>query len=128
MKHVLIMEDNMQLAFDWRDAFELNGHQVTVCHNAEDATAHLEQTKFDLVVTDMFVKKGKGGLHVIAKLTSMYEGAPPTIAVTGARSSDGDKKNKNLFLEQAMNLGVCATIEKPFPADKLIKEANSLWS
>lgn len=41
MKHVLIMDDNVLLAYEWADAFELNGHQVTVTHNGEDAVALL---------------------------------------------------------------------------------------
>ncbi len=126
-KHVLIMEDNIALAQEWRDEFELNDHQVTLCHNGDDAIAHLERRKFDLVITDMFVSRGKGGLHVITKLLLMRENAPPTIAVTGQRSGMSADKESNLFLRQALKLGASSTIQKPFPVGELMLAAHLLW-
>jgi len=121
------MEDNIALAFDWRDEFELNGHKVTLCHTGEDAIAHLEKTKFDLVVTDMFVNGAKGGLHVITKLLLMRKEAPPTIAVTGERSGVSRDKESNLFLRQALKLGASSVIQKPFPVGELMLAAHLLW-
>lgn len=127
MKHVLIMEDNIALANDWREEFELNGHEVTLSHTGDDAIAHLEATKFDLVVTDMFVKDGNGGLHVLTKLVLMRKDAPPTIAVTGARSGPSRSKESNLFLDQALKLGVSSVLQKPFPVGELMLAAHLLW-
>jgi len=84
MKRVLIMEDNLSLAFDWKDEFELKKFDVTLCSDADQAISHLNDSDFDIVVTDLFVPKGRGGLHVIAKLLRMGKSAPPSIAVTGA--------------------------------------------
>ena len=116
----------MSLAFDWRDAFELNGYEVTLSYNGAEASAHLEHTAFDLVITDMFVKDGKGGLYVISKLVTMSSQAPPVIAVTGARSDVSIRKNTNSFLEQAQRLGASATIEKPFSTLDLVLLAKDL--
>jgi CheY-like chemotaxis protein len=128
MKNILIMEDNLSLAMDWRDAFELNGHQVTLCHTGDEAIVNLEEFEFDLVVTDMFVPKGKGGLHVIGKLATMGADAPVTIAVTGARGqSEYPLESTNIFLNQAKRLGSSVCIEKPFPAAELLMLARKLW-
>jgi len=113
MKHVLIMDDNMQLAFDWRDAFVLNGNEVTLCFNGDEAIAHLEKTRFDLVITDLFVANAMGGLHVVTKILAMKGKKPPTIAVTGTRLYSKAKDDMNFFLRQVKQLGVSATIEKP---------------
>ena len=121
------MEDNIALSFEWRDEFELNGHEVTLTHNGEDAIAHLDQTKFDLVVTDIFVNSGKGGLHVITKLHLMRDKAPPVIAVTGAKSGSSPTNRTNLFLRQAEKLGASAVLEKPFPVGELLFSAHNLW-
>jgi len=128
VKHVLIMEDNALLANDWRGVFELNGHKVTLTHNGDAAIAHLETTEFDLVITDLFVPNAKGGLHVIGKLMTMKARMPPTIAVTGERRYTDDPKEKNYFLRQTKQLGVSATIEKPFAPAELLLMADEFWS
>lgn len=127
MKNILISEDNITLAFEWRDIFELNGHAVTLCHNAVDAAVLLENTKFDLVITDMFMPGGKGGLHVIGAMILMGEAAPPAIAVTGQRSRSYPTDETNLFLHQAKRLGASAALEKPFAAAELLAVAQRLW-
>ena len=128
MKHVLIMEDNMSLAFEWRDVFELNGHKVTLSHNGEDAIAHLDDTKFDLVVTDMFVPNQKGGLHILGKLMIMKTKAPPVIAVTGTKRYTESDDEKNFFLRQAEQFGTSETLEKPFAAGELVLIAEKIWN
>jgi len=127
MKHVLIMEDNALLAQEWADAFELNGHKVTLTYNGDDALAHLETTKFDLVVTDLFVPNKKGGLHIVGKVLTMRRGAPPIIAVTGARRHKDETDELSFFLRQVKSLGVSATLEKPFAAAELLLKADEFW-
>ena len=126
MKHILIMEDNMQLALEWRDAFELNGDNVVLCFNGEDAISHLKDLRFDVIVLDMFIDGGKGGLHVIASMRGMRDKAPAIIAVTGAISGAYMTDSSNLFLTQAKNLGASATIQKPFLAAELVLAAHSI--
>ena len=126
-KHVLIMEDNVELALEWRDAFVLNENEVTLSYSGEDAIAHLDRTKFDLVVTDMFVPGQKGGLNVIGKILRMRFDAPPVIAVTGKRRHKDNKEDMNFFLKQVTSLGVSATLEKPFAPAELILLAHEIW-
>lgn len=128
MKHILIMEDNALLAHDWKDVFELNGHKVTLTHNGDDAVTQLNATKFDLVITDLFVPGNKGGLHVVGKILRMRRGAPPIIVVTGQKRLKDTKEAKNFFLRQVEQLGVSQTIEKPFPAAELLLIADEFWS
>ncbi len=128
MKRILIMEDNTALALEWKAAFELNGASVTLCHSGNEGLAYLENYRFDLVITDMFVKEGGGGLHILLRLFKMGGTAPPAIAVTGAGGSKSTMKDRNLFLEQARRLGASAHILKPFPAAELVMLARELWS
>lgn len=121
------MEDNIPLALEWKSAFETNGYKVTLCHSGDEAIAHLDETTFDLVITDMFVPKGRGGLQVIGKLLTMGEVAPPAIAVTGAVGRRTPIQETNHFLEQARRLGASASIEKPFDAPDLVFLANQFW-
>jgi len=127
MKHILIMEDNALLAHDWGAMFELNGHKVTLTHNGTDAVTHLKKTKFDLVITDIFVPNEKGGLHVVGEILRMRRGAPPIIAVTGIKRFKDDAETTNFFLRQVEQLGVSSTIEKPFAAADLLVKAQEFW-
>jgi len=122
------MEDNALLAHEWKSVFKLNGHKVTLTHNGDDAVRQLEETKFDLVITDLFVPNAKGGLHVVGKILRMRRGAPPIIAVTGAKRQKDDTDGVNFFLKQVQQLGVSATLEKPFPAAELLLIADEFWS
>lgn len=128
MKHVLIMEDNALLAHEWKDVFELNGHKVTLTHNGEDAVAQLDETKFDLVITDLFVPGQKGGLHVVGKILRMRRGAPPIIAITGQKRIRDTEEDTNYFLRQVEQLGISQTLEKPFPAAELLLIADKFWA
>lgn len=129
MKRILIMEDNTPLAMEWKTAFELNDAVVTICNNGDEGLVYLEKHKYDLVITDMFVNEGSGGLHILLKLFKMGASAPPAIAVTGAQSFSKSHKQKdhNVFLEQASRLGASAHILKPFPAGELVRIARELW-
>ena len=127
MKRVLIMEDNISLAINWKSAFELNNCKVSLSHDGEEAAVFLEKETFDLVVTDMFVPNKKGGLHVLFKLFMMGKDAPPAIAVTGEKLSSLRTSDANMFLAQAKRLGASANIQKPFPPAELVVLAQSFW-
>lgn len=126
MKRILIMEDNVSLAMEWRDVFALNNYDVTLTQDGDEAAEYLDAESFDLVVTDLFVKGARGGLHVIVKLRRMGAKAPPVIAVTGATGSAVRETETNLFLEQAKSLGASSAIQKPFGAVELVILAQSL--
>jgi CheY-like chemotaxis protein len=126
MKRVLIMEDNVSLAFEWKDTFELNGYEVTLSSNGEEAWTHLDHKPYDLVVTDMFVGRGKGGLHLIGKIATMKGVKPHIIAVTGASNTVRSDQDMNYFLEQARRLGATTSIEKPFGAAELVSLASNI--
>lgn len=122
---ILIMEDDLRLALEWRDVFQLNHYEVTLTHNGDEAIKMLETVHFDLVVTDLFVAKGRGGLSVVGKLIKMGRSAPPVIAVTGMLR-ENEAGDTNSFLRQARLLGASASIEKPFAAAELIILAEKL--
>lgn len=126
MARILIMEDSLPLAMEWRNLFQLNGYDVVLTHNGEDAVAVLENQHVDLVITDLFVPQGKGGLTVMGKLASMSSNAPPVIAVTGAIGSNEFSSDQNRFLRQANRLGANWAIEKPFLPTELYELAEDL--
>ncbi len=127
-KRVLIMEDNLPLALDWKQTFELNNCDVVLSHTGDEAAAHLDHEDFDLVVTDLVVPKKKGGLHVLAKLFTMGPKAPPAIVVTGSRLAALGSAHIDIFLDQAARLGASASLQKPFHSGELMLLAHDVWT
>ena len=122
------MEDNINLAMEWSNAFELNRCSVTLCNNVEDAIEFLKSEPFDLLITDLFVEDKEGGLHLLRKLNSTSNKGLPTIAVTGAKIPHSRGKDRNVFLESAIILGASKYMQKPFLAAELVVMAQSLWN
>ena len=125
-KRILIMEDNHDLAVEWQQTFELNNCDVVLTSNGSEAADYLKAEQFDLVITDLFVKGGKGGLYVLSQLVKLGAKAPPAITITGMHAHMNYEKD-NLFLAQAKQLGSSVQISKPIPALELIMIAHSLW-
>lgn len=126
MKTVLIMEDNVSLALDWQDALERNGYKVQLTYSGEEAIEALNNSLYDIVITDLFTNTEKGGLSLIGKLCAMGRKAPPVIAVTGAPDPGGGELQSSFFLQQAARLGAQQTLLKPFPAAELVLAADAL--
>ena len=49
---ILVVEDDMSLAEVYRETAEIAGNQATIASSPEEARQHVEQTEFDLIVTD----------------------------------------------------------------------------
>ncbi len=127
MKQVIIMEDNIGLAMEWAAAFELNDCIATLTIDVEETVEYLQSGDYDLLITDLFINRPEGGLHLLRRLsTEKY--SIPTIAVTGARVPNSQESDKNIFLESAKLLGAVKSIQKPFPAGELVLMAQSLWA
>lgn len=121
------MEDDTPLAIEWKNAFELNGFKISLAQDGDEAMTYIDKEDFDLVITDLFVGEGAGGLHVLLKLFKAGKSSPPAIAVTGARGPrNSTGPDTNIFLDQARKLGTAADIEKPFPAGELVLLAQTV--
>lgn len=128
MQRILIMEDNVLLAHEWQHCFALNGFDVTLCHNGKDAVTLIEDREFDLIVTDLFVNGGSGGLHVLLAAKIRKYNPPFVIVVTGSVSPSSHREGGNFYLQQASALGAKIVLEKPFPALELVSKAQSILS
>jgi len=126
MPNVLIMEDNIALALEWREVFEMNGYNVVLEHDGDSAIERLETEKFDLVVTDLIIPKGRGGLSVIGKLRSMRKAAPACIVISGAKIDPNRRDDTNFFLRQAEKLGADVTLQKPIQGAEIVAVAGKL--
>ena len=114
MRHILIIEDDGDIASIERDYLELNGYQVEV---APDGSLGLERGlhgEFDLILLDLMLP-GMDGFSVCRRLREATD--IPILMVT-ARQEDIDKI-------RGLGLGADDYIEKPFSPSVLVARVNA---
>ncbi len=113
---VLVVDDDAQIRFLLQKMFELEGYEVTVAFNGEEALRIYREKPSDVVITDIFMP-GKEGLETIVELRSEFPNSK-IIAISGG----GSHVRKGDALHAALKLGANRTFSKPFDLLKL-KEA-----
>ena len=127
MAKILLMEDDVEFAFDLRSFLEKQGMDVTWCRHVEEARAALEQHSFDLVITDIYVISAgqivpAGGISLISdiRLSKFLKNRKdishiPVIAVSAA----GQKLGNERILETAKSAGARHCMSKPIDYGEL---------
>ena len=119
MSAILIVDDDTSVLDVMSEMLRLEGHQVTVAENGEQAVSCVSRDEFDLVITDLIMPE-KEGLETIADIRRQYAEIP-IIAISG-----GGRLGPNDYLETARFIGANATLAKPFARTELIKAVDSL--
>ena len=114
MYHILVVDDEKEIAESIRIYLEEEGYKVTECFNGEDAMKHLQKEEIHLILLDIMLPK-KDGLSVareIRKISSV-----PIICIS-AKSETTDKII-------GLNAGADDYITKPFEPLELIARVKS---
>ena len=116
MTHVLIVEDNRDLAMGLRNNLEIEGYDV---HLARDGEAGLEAARMggvDLIVLDLMLPELDGFrvLHVLRE-----EGNSVPVLILTARGEEADKV-------RGLKLGADDYVTKPFGLLELLARVESL--
>lgn len=132
MSRILIMEDDIPLALELATKLEVAGHDVTVAHNATSARDELWHWDFDLLITDIIVRRDgrivpDGGLGLISWVrhtatTTRNIAYLPVIAVSGAHLTRG----MEFLLPTANRIGADSVLEKPLNMPTLLAEIKRL--
>jgi two-component system, NtrC family, response regulator HydG len=125
MPTVLILEDDLLLADDWRMLLERAGHEVLHAQTATEAAQILRRAAIDLVLADIFVEVAgqltpDGGITLLGmSIQERLEGRhpPPVVAVSGAPTS-GPYATR--VLDLARSMGAVETLSKPVPPEDLL--------
>ena len=126
MATILIFEDNMTLALQWRQLLETHNHYVCCCTTIRNALAIATAIQPDIVIMDMMIKQNdrfvpEGGLTLLARLKMEYDGSPYIIGVSGYKPG---VYSKSTPLELAKRTGVNITLYKPIAPDHLVEIIN----
>jgi len=108
--HLLLVDDDANTLASLSRAFRLEGHEATVCDNANRALELLRTEKFDLIFSDV-VMPGKSGLEFLEELKSAGVKAP-VILISGQANIE--------MAVRATKLGALDFLEKPLSTDKLL--------
>jgi DNA-binding response OmpR family regulator len=123
MPHVLLAEDDPDMRALLAQAYRRRGYAVTECVDGPDLVSKLgtfllfgPPPGFDLVVSDIQMP-GATALEILEAMREC-EGIPPIILITAFPSRDTQAA--------ALQLGVAAIFDKPFPIEDLIATTEEL--
>lgn len=117
--HLLVVEDNLDAAETLRDALELEGHRVTVAHDAERGLAAAAADPPDLVLCDIGLPgelDGYGFARIARADPSLR--AVPLVALTGYGSPEDRRR--------ALAAGFARHLAKPASLDEILRAIAEL--
>jgi CheY-like chemotaxis protein len=119
-KRIVVVDDNQDVCAFVSSALKGAGYEVETAADGAEALALMRSREAHLLITDLFMP-GLEGFETIARCRADF---PQTaIMVMSAGSVPGMKHD---FLSSARQLGIVATLRKPFPADKLLGAVQQL--
>ncbi len=104
MSRILVIDDEYIIRSLMLEILEAAGHEVVGAETAERALTLLEESEFELVVSDV-VMPGLSGLELLGAVRAL-RASLPVVLVTGAGTYD--------TLSQALTRGAAGLVTKPF--------------
>ena len=108
MKHIMLVEDEVELAHLVRDYLEAAGFEVSMFHDGQDAYTSFQQRKPNLMILDLMVPR-MDGLTICRKVREQSD--LPIIMVTAKTGTDD--------IKEGYAAGADEYITKPFDASIL---------
>jgi DNA-binding response OmpR family regulator len=119
MAKILLIDDDESLRGILRETLAHFGHMVIEACNGKQGLELFEQTKPDLVITDIVMPE-KEGLEVLMELRRKPSPVK-IIAISG-----GGTTGKVEYLHVAKLMGAAAVLAKPFSVDALMGAVDAL--
>lgn len=118
-QRVLVVDDNADQRAMLKLFLELEGFEITLAGNGDEALAELAARPVDIVVTDLFMPD-KDGIETIAELK---ERSPQTkiVALSGWISAQGSD-----YLRVAKEIGADAALRKSADPQELVAVLRGL--
>ena len=115
--HVLVVDDDREIAETLRLALAQEGYEVSVASDGNQGLAYVEAKNPDLIILDMMMPR-RSGFLVLERMRQVNEFPAPVIMITG---NEGTRHQ-----EYAEMLGVNDYIHKPFAIERLLKSVDNL--
>jgi CheY-like chemotaxis protein len=119
MARILLVEDDPLVRETLQRALAAAGHDLQVAVDGREALTLLEQSAYDLLITDI-IMPDTDGIETIIHARRTHP-AMPLIAISG-----GGRVGASDFLGAARKLGASATLAKPFRPTQLLEIVDRL--
>ena len=119
MSSILVVDDDTQVLDVMSEMLRLEGHNVSIAENGQQAVNQMRDARFDLVITDLIMPE-KEGFETIADIRK-NSSELPIIAISG-----GGRVGPMDYPETARFIGADATLAKPFGRQELITTVSDL--
>ncbi len=116
MHHILIIEDNPDLAFGLRNNLEIEGYRIEVAEDGNRGLARARVLDPDLIILDLMMP-GMDGYRVLRTLRE--EGNDTPVLILSARGEEADKV-------LGFRLGADDFVTKPFSLMELLARVQAL--
>ena len=116
MTHILIVEDDPSIALALEDDLTLEGYQVSIARDGQDAVVRAREQDIDLILLDLMLPK-KGGIEVCRELRRAGMRTP--IIMLTARAHEAEKV-------MGLDSGADDYVTKPFSPAELRARIKSL--
>jgi two-component system, NtrC family, response regulator AtoC len=118
-RHVLVVEDNVDVGDAFRVLLESTGRRVSVVRTVADAVAAALAEPVDLMLLDLTLPDGSG-LEILDALGDGAARPRVTVALTGRDEPD--------VMRRCHALGCAAVLVKPVPARELLRRVDGWLS
>jgi DNA-binding response OmpR family regulator len=119
-RHVVLIEDEPNIAEAIRFLLSRDGWKVDVHGNGSDAVEVIQAAKPDLVILDLMLP-GKSGLEVIQELRAVHDLQALPVLMLTARGQLRDR-------EMAEKAGVTRFMTKPFSNSEVLTAVRDLYA
>ena len=109
MARLLVVDDDQQLLESLARLLESFGHQCALAHDADEARARLQETTFDLVLTDVAMP-GDSGIDLLRELRREL----PDVAAVMVTGIDREE-----IAREAIEIGAFGYVIKPFQPNEI---------
>jgi DNA-binding NtrC family response regulator len=111
---VLVVDDEADIRESLGEILRAAGYSCVTASDAAEALQHLARSDFAVVVCDL-VMPGIGGMELLAEVRARFQ-STETILLTGSGTIE--------LAVEAMKMGACDFLTKPFPAERLIETVS----
>ena len=119
-KHLLVVDDNLELAQTYRELFEAHGFQVSVAHNGVQALKFVMEHEVDAILCDLSMPQLAGDMFHFTVQRVQPQLSRRFVFVTG----NAENPKYEAFFKKVN----CPVLYKPVSVAKLLETLNSLFN
>jgi two-component system, chemotaxis family, chemotaxis protein CheY len=118
LKRILLVEDTKALAQNMADILQMEGYDIVIREDGQQALSYLKEQTCDLIMTDI-VMPNMDGLTLIREIRMLQAMANTPIIVISAKTTED-------ILKEAHESGSTLFLKKPCDTDHLINSVKAL--